>query len=318
MKTLQTILPGLFRHGASQRTLAIGAGVLLLFAILGLFTDVFRSSRSVLNNAAEQAFAPGNRTVTAQLIIGDPGASGPKQRLRMSAKGVIADENGRHVMINGRGTTRIRKPGVEIIFNTSFRAADGAFYLQFSELPPLEGIGERLRGVWLQLSDKKSDPPQELRLQDRRTVARTLFSRDLVERIESAGRETVNDVSVRTYRVVLRKEKTREALLALADGKGDLHGGVRDTARTINGLLERFDIADLRLSVTPRRHDLVRAIVVLKPIAKNGKKGNAGDPVSLVVTVLPLTENPSPVTAPEKAQRLSRPHVLLGLLGLAI
>lgn len=296
----------------STRSL-VGLGVVLLLivlGVLGLTTNVFRSPRSVVAGSIERMLAPQSRHLVLDVTAAPKEGSGPA-RLTAHAEGTFSDPERAYPFGEGSGSVRVRQQGIELIFDLDFRTTEGGAYLRFDDLPSLRGAGDRLRGVWLELSGKKSDPPQELTAADRRRLSRMLLPTDAVEGIEDAGTERLSDgQNARLYRIKLNREKAQAAFAALAEQE-DVHAGLRSAARSLAQVLNQFEVEDLRVGVSRRTKDLVRLHAVLVPVGESSDASR----ITITLTALPQPQ-PSPVAVPDGVQHVQNPEVLLRLFGV--
>lgn len=303
--TAHTSRGPVLRGTRGTATLAV-AGVLLVVALVGLTTDVFRSRRSIVRGALESVLDPGAYDVSARASIRLPGAK--QDRVSFAGSGLLLREEGGRTALDAEAEVRVRRRGLELVFDMLLRSLDGAWYLQFRELPATEELEEALSGVWLRLTEPRTgDPPSPEDLKD---TLQIFTENDVATDIARRGRETVGAVRAVRYELALDEEALARA--AQTVGESAEEGAAKNLALRTAGILGNFTVRELSLWVTPRAHDLVRARLVASPRADELKDAR----VTVDITRTPHEGDAPSIGHPDDSRKFRRLDLIFRIFGL--
>lgn len=309
---MQLKLPALSSLTQNRKWLPIGAAVVLaVVGVLGLFTDLFRSPRSIVAEALAKVGNPGETELRFIVDVRtNPDPSGQRfHHLNFRAgPGPLHLEGGVRPSLQFPFQLTLERRGVTVTFRGSTIIHEGAGYLRMTEMPAYGELGKTLEGRWLQVSDRRENAPQQALTADERTqFFRLLGASGVVETIDRGKSERVRTVGTRKYTLRLNDERLRVVLPELRAQASD-EPGVAAVTQFLEGRLNEHRVDRVVLWIRPRTHQLMRARVELVP-----RSGEAGEQRIIVdATVLPRRGGDVP-EAPSKAVRL-KPETIQRLL----
>lgn len=286
----------------TKSRIRIGAVVLLvILGVLGIATDLFRSSRSVVADALARV---GSEKNTELRFIVDVRSNPDPQGKRFhhlnfrAGPGPLDMEAGARPRLQFPFQLILKRKGVTVHFRGSTIVRDGAGYIRMTEMPAYGDLGKTLEGRWVQVSGRREDAPATLSAEERIQLSRGVLASNVVQSIDRGGSERVRTTSARMYTLRLDDEKLRTLLRDIQQQFPE-RPGVLGVARYLEGRLQDSRVDKVVLWIRPRTHQLVRARIVLVPRAENA----GGQRTIVDATMLPRTGGDVP-DAPEKAVRL--------------
>ena len=261
------------------------AVLLAVIALLGLTTDVFRSSRSIVRGALRAAVAPrdaelrflidvrttpdptGRRFTHAQL------RAGPGPLLRSSGQGVMLETPFRLIL---------ERKGVTLTIRGTTIVRDGAGYVRLSELPAYGRFSTVLEGRWLQVGERRATPGRDLSRDKEEQILRSVLSSTVLTDVRRGPTEDVRGIRTRVYDLVFDDAQLRALLRELPERVPD-PAGVGVAARYLEGRLADFQVSLVRLWVRRSPREVVRARLELVP----RREGADVQRIILDATVLP-------------------------------
>lgn len=294
-----------------RRPYVLGAAALVVLLLFGVLTDTFRSSRSILRSALTGLIVPAHRTITLNIQLLPADRANATAGMTATGEAVVLDAPRQFPVLDGSGSVRVRRKGVEFIYDLTLRAKDGAFYLKFNEVPAPKAIAERIEGVWIRLSNPQRGPPAELSPTDLSRALSSLLSSSVIPTIDRPSQDPPEGSgSFQHYHFMVNQDAAQRALAGMIEANAPER--FVPIARGIKSTLDRFRIKGIDVWVTPRTHDLRWVRVTLIPVTENLK----GQVLVGTVGILPLNRAPEEIQAPDGSRKLNHPGLLLKVFSL--
>lgn len=279
----------------------IAAGVLVIVALLGLLTDLFRSPRSVVTDAAGNLATVSDADIRFVVDVRAPRDSSGRQYHHLNFRagpGPLVRPENEPIKVSFPFTMTLERRGSITFFRGSTIIERGAGYIKFDELPAYGNLGELLTDRWLQVGEPREEPGRVLTREEGARLVGQLLAPDILIGVHRGSAERVRSVRARAYRLEFNEDRLRALFGEIAEQVPD-HAGVATTARYLASRLENNRIDLAQVWIRPQSHDLVRARLELVPKTENAPI----ERLVIDVTVLPRESGDVP-QAPERAVRL--------------
>lgn len=275
--------------------------LLFVVALLGLGTDAFRSSRSIVRDALRASVAPQDAELRFLIDVrtkADPRGKRFTRGQFRAGPGPFLRSPGQRAKLAMPFQLILERKGVTLTIRGSTLIRDGAGYVRLTELPAYGRFSEVLEGRWLMVSERRDDPGASLSPDTWAPIIRGLLSSQVLSEVRRGPKEEVRDIRTKVYDLVFDDAQLRALLHELPERIPD-HAAAGAATRFLEGRLEDFQIALVRLWVRSRPRAVVRARVELVP----RREGADVQRIILDATMLPKSSLSVP-EPPAKAVRL--------------